>query len=333
MSTVLVTGATGLLGSNLVRGLLEAGKKVRVTVRSRSRMDAIEGLDVEKVTADVTDQDSTASALNGISEVYHCAAIWKTALGPGENRLMMSVNIEGTRNVLRESVKAGVRKLVHVSSTAVYRPGAKPGMIDESFPYQRQDIHPYVHSKVESEKLALSYNNEGIDVVVVQPGGILGEHDYYGNTTYSTLIYFAKSPKCMIFRGMLPLVLATDAAQAMITAMEKAPGGSRYLLAGHNATMESILNAVSSKLGTRPKVRKIPLPAVRAVAKANQKAFELMGRKPDLLPYDIELTQCMPGYSSASALKELDFSPSNLKEIIDRSIDWLERVNYFSYQT
>jgi len=324
MARALVTGATGLLGANLVRVLLSAGDKVRVTVRRTSSQAALNGLEIEKVEADVRDRKALARALDGIEAVYHCAAVWKTALGRGEAEAMLAVNIEGTRNIVEEARTAGVRRVVHVSSTAVFRPHARPGLIEETFPYQDPRLHPYTRSKIESERIVLDRNGEEIETVVVNPGGMLGEHDYYRNPTYATLISALKGRVPVVFDGIVPLILADDAARAMKQAMDQGRPGERYLLVAVNASLEQICTATSRFAGSGISYRTIPVALAKATALANQKAWELLGRKPDLVPYDIEITQCHPGYSSDKAKKELGFSPAGFDEIIRRSVKWLK---------
>ncbi len=153
MPTVLVTGATGLVGSHVTRLLVERGDRVRVTVRDRSRLDNLEGLDVERVTCDVLDRRAVRRALRGADRLFHIAGM--TSLR-ANRETVFRVNVQGTRTVLEEALRAGVERVVHVSSVAAIGPASAPDRpADEThvFPAWAEDL-PYPASKRAGELVA-----------------------------------------------------------------------------------------------------------------------------------------------------------------------------------
>jgi dihydroflavonol-4-reductase len=160
LSTVLVTGATGLVGSHVARLLVERGDRVRVTVRDRSRLDNLADLDVETVSCDVLDRRAVRRALRGADSVFHIAGL--TSLRASRDTLFR-VNVTGTRTVLEEALRAGVTRAVYTSSVAAIGPAERGSTADERQPFLAGGLDvPYVHSKREAEAEALRVAAAGL---------------------------------------------------------------------------------------------------------------------------------------------------------------------------
>ena len=174
--TVVVTGATGHVGANLTRSLLAQGRRVRVLLHSDDDR-GIEGLDVERVSGDVRDAAAVQRAFAGAEVVYHLAA--HISIVKDDAPTVHSVNVDGTRNVVAACLHNGVRRLLHFSSVHALRSDPEDQPIDEARALADHDrALPYDRSKALGEREVLAGVQRGLDAVIVNPGAILGPHDY-----------------------------------------------------------------------------------------------------------------------------------------------------------
>ncbi|HET6610776.1 MAG TPA: NAD-dependent epimerase/dehydratase family protein, partial [Kofleriaceae bacterium] len=162
----LVTGATGFIGSAVVRKLLARGRDVKCLVEPGAALENLDGLEVERITADINDRDAIGRALDGVCVVYHLAAIYKLWLP--DNSLMYQVNVEGSKTVLFAALAAGIERVIYTSSIAAVGRPDQGEMADESTDFNLWDVsNHYVRSKWLSERDALRFAAEGLPVVVV----------------------------------------------------------------------------------------------------------------------------------------------------------------------
>ena len=166
MPTTLVTGATGFVGSHVARALVARGDDVRVTVRATSHLDALDGLDVETVIADLGDRRAVRRALRGVERVFHVAGSTNLR-APAE--ALFEANVGTTRVVLEECLRAEVSRVVHTSSVAAVGPAAPGGTADERTLWRSGLGIPYVEAKHEAEVEALRIAARGLPVLAVQP--------------------------------------------------------------------------------------------------------------------------------------------------------------------
>ena len=175
MKTAVVTGASGLLGAALVRGLLEKGVRVRALYNSNTK--ALEGIDVEPMKADVTDPAALERAFDGADVVVHSAAY--VSIDPREAGTTYRINVDGTKNVIDAVKKKRVKRMVHVSSVHALKQDPLDRPLDEERPLEdAKDASPYERSKAEAEREVLAAVGAGLDAVIVHPGGVIGPFDY-----------------------------------------------------------------------------------------------------------------------------------------------------------
>src|SRR5215213_6138689 len=182
MGRTLVTGGSGFIGSHVVRLLAERGDDLRLTMRPRSRLENLEGIEYERVDADILDRHAIRRALKGVDRVFHIAGLQSTH--PNDAERLFQVNVEGTRIVLEEALRAGVERVVYTSSAAAVGPAPEGQTADERQLFTAAHLNiPYVNSKHEAEVEAMRLAARGLPLVCVNPCVVFGEGDVYGSST------------------------------------------------------------------------------------------------------------------------------------------------------
>ncbi|MFQ6171024.1 NAD-dependent epimerase/dehydratase family protein [Oryzobacter sp. R7] len=319
---VLVTGATGYVGSHAAVGLLRADHTVRVLARRPEQVERTYAphpvTPDEVVAGDVLDVDVVRAAVAGCDAVVHAAAVFD--LDP-RHEARLATNAAATEVVLGTAVTAGCDPVVHVSSTValVRHGGSGPdlplGDIDE----------PYARSKIESERVARRLQDSGAPVVTVYPGGVHGPHDPYVGDQASRVAAVA--------RGLLPAwptggamyVDVREVAAVVVAAVESGRGPKRYVVPGHHLDGRAYFAAISSAIGRRRPV--VVLPA--AVARASTRPVRALHRVlPESIRYPadpegVELHRRDCRLDDTAARTELGVLPRPWQETMDDTIAWL----------
>ena len=258
---ILLTGATGILGRVIVLELLKRGKTVRATKRKSSNLQEVrksfqfytetpnEYFDsIEWIEVDFEDIHSLQNALNGVEEVYHCAA--KVSFHPKDEKKMYQTNIEGTKQLLFACQNSSVKKFLFVSSIAVLDGLNENGELDESSDFNPKIDHSaYAISKHFSEMEVWRASAEGLNTVIVNPGIIIGS----GNWKESSGTLFKElGENAYTFSGGTSYVDVRDVAQISIELMEKNIFGERFILVSESAKYKEIGNSIRQKLGKSP---------------------------------------------------------------------------------
>ncbi|WP_414588778.1 SDR family oxidoreductase [Scytonema sp. PCC 10023] len=265
--TILVTGASGHLGANLVRRLLEDGHSVRVILREGSNKTAIAPLDVECVYGDLRDFASTVAAVKGCDRIYHCAA--KISTLDGDARFKQEIydcNVKGTIHVLRAALDADVSKVVVSGSlSAVGHHPSRPS--DETMPFYPFAQHlPYELTKTLAEHECLKAFADGLDVVVAVSCAILGPNDFKPSRMGRTLLDFAHGKLLAYIPGGFDFVAARDIVEGHILAMEKGRGGQKYIFSTQFLTVDELIKIFEEVTGMpRPKLR-LPIAVMAGIA-------------------------------------------------------------------
>ncbi|HEX2085263.1 MAG TPA: NAD-dependent epimerase/dehydratase family protein [Solirubrobacteraceae bacterium] len=315
MPTVLVTGATGLVGSHVTRLLVERGDDVRVTVRDRSRTDNLEGLDVERVTCDVLDRRALRRALRRVERVFHIAGL--TSLRATRETLFR-VNVQGTRTVLEEALRAGVERVVHTSSVAAIGPAPRGSTADERQPFSAGALDvPYVHAKREAEEVALRVAAAGLPVVIVNPAHVFGAGDLYRSSTELVLRFLRRQIPAYV-DGALNVVDAEDVARGHLLADERGQPGERYILGNRNFTLDRLFADLGRLSGVAPPAVKLPVPAALALART----AEAVSATPPITQVEVRAASQWWAYRSTKAKRELGWKPSHHEDTLERTIAW-----------
>jgi len=254
---ILVTGATGLLGTRLLFDLTSSGERVRALKRENSRMSRFENMfknhpaltsQVEWVNADILDLYSLSEALEGAERVYHCAA--KVSFQPSDHRMMHQVNIAGTANLVNLCLDKGVKKLVHVSSVAAMGRINDGMIITENNVWKTSKSNSeYAVSKYGSEREIWRGIAEGLDAVIVNPGIIIGP----GNWKTDSSMIFRQIWKGLKFYtpGINGFVDVRDVSRAMISLMNENITGERFILVAENKPYRQVFDQIADRVGKK----------------------------------------------------------------------------------
>ena len=245
---VLVTGATGHIGSTLCRALLQSGMEVRALVRPTSERDALAGLELDVVEGDVLDQRSFVEAATDCDVIFHNAAVF--ALHPPASEAMSRVAVEGARHAVVAAASA-LARLVFTGSVVAVGFGSRPDQLLDETAWASGLTVPYYRAKVESEQVALeSAEQLGVDLVRVLPTLVLGPGDHRVTPSSRVLVDMLRG-KGATFDGGVNVIDVRDAASGMIAAAERGRSGGRYILGGENVLVRD-LGAIVSRVTGAP---------------------------------------------------------------------------------
>ncbi|HHY62964.1 MAG TPA: SDR family oxidoreductase [Firmicutes bacterium] len=321
---ILVTGATGHIGNVLVRELIAKGESVRALVMPSDDERPIADLPVDIAWGNVLVPITLERALEGIDTVYHLAGL--VSIAPGQEELLESVNVGGTRNVIEACMKMGVRRLVYCSSIhAIVEP--PPGIpIDESCGFDPSKSRgDYDRSKARASLEVLNAVEQGLDAVIVCPTGVIGPYDYLDSIMGQVIRDLASnSMKVLPAKGGYDFVDVRDVAAGLILAAEKGRTGEAYILSGNYIDINSLGALVDELCGQKPVRRpRVPMWLVQACANCSDFFCNMTGRKSRLTRYSIETLLSNANISSAKARQELGYSPRPLRESIADTLKWM----------
>jgi dihydroflavonol-4-reductase len=256
-----VTGATGHLGANVVRALLAEDCAVRAIART-VESPALDGLALEKVSADVLDPAALAGAFRGCDLVVHLAA--KISIRGDRDGDVWRTNVEGTRNAVAAARGAGVGRFIHVSSVHAMRLDGVEGVADESLPPVGEGAFAYDRSKAAGERVVLGEAAAGFDALVLRPTGILGPNDYRVSRAGAMLREFFRGERPFLIPGGFDWVDARDVAAAIVAAVTRGRAGEVYLLSGNWMSIAELARLCGEVSGVAR--RRIVLPRWTAMA-------------------------------------------------------------------
>lgn len=318
--TVLVTGASGHVGANLVRRLLDEGRTVRVLIH-RSEV-GLEGLDVERARGDLLDPDSLREACRDVDEVHHLAGF--IAIESGMNETVQRVNVEGTANVARACEEAGVRRLVHVSSIHALAPETAGRPITEANPLAGDDALPYDRAKAGAEREVLAAAERGLDAVIVNPVAIVGPHDYHPSPMGEVLMKLYHRQLPALVEAGFNWIDVRDVVEGMLAASAHGRAGARYILTGEYARFRELSRLVAEATGARTPQRAVPMWMARGAAPFAVVWSRLTGGRPLFTPESLEVLRRHQDVDGSRAREELGLEPRPLRATLADTMAWFD---------
>lgn len=326
---VLVTGAAGHLGANLVRALLAQGRSVRALVYRDRR--ALEGLDLEYFQGDVGSAESMAEACSGCDVVYHLAV--HISLRDEDWPRMRAINVGGTRNVVNACIEQDVKRLIHFSSVHALKNEPMDRAIDETRPLVGSgDALPYDLSKAMSELEVRRGVELGLDAIIINPTGIIGPHDPKPSHFGAVLLALARSQLPALIAGGFDWVDARDVCQGALRAEAEAPGGAKYLLSGHWISIEEIAGHVEDICGV-PSPRFIaPMWLAQLGIPFSPIIFRLGADRSLYSSASLQALRANPNVSHAKATRELGYQPRPIRETLEDTLLWFQEHGYLEWK-
>jgi len=320
---ILVTGGTGFLGGHLVSLLLRRGEEVRVLTRVSTPELAASGAQV--CEGSLLDREVLARALDGVTRVYHCAGL--VSRDPEVGPEMFRVHVDGTRLLLEEARRAGVRRVLVTSTSGTIAVTPHDEISTEDSPYRIETVRrwPYYLSKIFQEKLALELAADGgPEVVVVNPSILFGPGDVRLSST-GDVLRFLEGKIPLVPSGGINFVDARDAAAGAILAMEQGRPSARYLLGGPNWTIAEFFARLARVSGVRAPIARIPDGAARFGAAVVEGFFRLRGgdAKAPIDRESVEIAQHFWYCDSSRARDELGWEPRDPMETLDDTVAFL----------
>ncbi|NQV84487.1 MAG: NAD-dependent epimerase/dehydratase family protein [Rhodospirillales bacterium] len=328
---ILVTGATGFVGSAVVRKLLERGYAVRVLARPMSNRANLDGLEVDIIEGDLLDATTLTPALDGCEGLFHVAAdyrLWAPDPAP-----MFRANVDATRTLILAAGDCGVTRIVYTSSVAVLGNLPGDGVADEETPVTFGDmIGPYKQSKflAEAEVRALIENN-GLPVVIVNPSTPIGPRDIKPTPTGRMIVEAASGRMPAYVDTGLNVVHVDDVAEGHLLAFEKGVIGQRYILGGENLSLKEILVTIADITGGKAPKVKIPHDVILPFAHLAEAWARLRGGGEPFATVDgLRMAKKKMFFSHAKANLELGHAPRPAKDALVDAVAWFRGHGYIA---
>jgi len=321
---LLVTGASGFVGSAIAHAARAGGYRVRVLVRESSPRINIAPTD-EAMIGDICDRASLAAALRGVRYLAHAAADYRLwSRRPDE---IIRTNVEGTRAVMEEALRAGVERIVYTSSVATLElRDDQPA--DETCPLPAsRAIGAYKKSKVIAERLVEDMvERRGLPAVIVNPSTPIGPRDVRPTPTGRIIVEAASGRMPAFVDTGLNLVHVDDVARGHLLALQRGRIGERYILGGEDVTLARMLAMIAGLVGrAAPRVR-LPRRAIYPIAFASEVIARFTGREPFATLDGLRMAKYRMFFTSAKARSELGYTARPVIEALNGAIAWFRQA-------
>jgi dihydroflavonol-4-reductase len=329
-----VTGATGLLGSNLTQALLDQGHEVRGLVRSKEKAQRVfPSAKIEFVTGDMSNVSGFAPKLAGCDVLIHTAAYFREYYQPGEHKTSLEkINVQGTVDLLIAAEKQGVQKAIHISSAGVI--GKKPDGTPSDENTQPDDhaaSNLYFASKIDAELAIKRFLKERkLPVVMILPSWMWGPGDSAPTAAGKLVIDFLNKKIPGVVEGGCSMVDARDVAQATINAAERGKSGERYIVGGQYFDLAQALTTLERVTGVPAPTRKIPYGLSLAVGAASQTWARITGTPALITIAGLRIMHARVAVDSSKAIRELGASFRPFDDTVRDEVAWFRAHGYLT---
>lgn len=324
---ILVTGADGLLGNNLVRELLSRDHEVSVLLLPNSPTHSLDELNIERFEGNILNPEDIEKAIAGCDAVIHAAA--NTNIWPSRSEIIRKVNIDGTKNIIDAALKAKVKRLIYIGTANSFGFGSKENPGNEQLPYQSAKYGvDYMDSKLEAQRLVLkAVKDQGLPAITVNPTFMLGPYDTKPSAGALILaIYEEKVP------GFAPggrnYLYVKDAAVAIANGLTKGKIGESYIVGNINLSYQEMFTKVAQIVNVKSPKIKIPSIFIKIYGLIGS-AYGNLFKKQPTVSYPMAQISCDEHYfNPQKARDELDLPQTDIDIAIKESFDWLKENGY-----
>lgn len=307
---VLVTGASGFLGSRLAAALAARGARVRAMVRASSDLSRLAGLRVELARADLRSRAELAAAVAGARLVLHCAA---RVADWGDRDEFLRTNVQGTALLVDTCLDAGAPRFVHVSSLSVLGLPRDGRCVDETAPPAARAEHPYMESKLGAERVVLAGIRRGLPATIVRPGVMWGPGESYLLPRIERLLRARLFPLIDGGKNRVALSHVANLVEGiLLAALSPAAVGEIYHLTdGEELSAEQVLRGLARAFGLPPPRLRVPLRPLLALGALSERLASALGSAgPVLTRYAAQVVACDCRYDIGKARRELGYTPA-----------------------
>ncbi len=321
MEKVLVTGATGFVGSILCRRLVDFGMDLRCLIRPGNEATNLVGVEHERIEGSLDDEHSLREAMEGVDAVYHLAAL--VSFRRKDAEAMQRINVEGTARIARLAREVGVGRLLYMSSIAAVGHSRDKHPIDEDAPYNFGPWKiPYCDTKLGGERAVMSEVEQGLDAVIVNPSSMFGPGDRRkAEGSLLQALAYDKIPFCPA--GGLNVADVRDVVSGTIAAMERGRTGERYILGGENLTGPQLFAKIAQVLGKKPPRHTLPRWLMRAFAQGISLVDAIRPLEPPMTGALARMAPLWMWYSSEKASRELGYATYPIEMALKETFDWM----------
>jgi dihydroflavonol-4-reductase len=322
---VLVTGATGFIGSAVTRNLLARGQEVVALVEPGADTANLEGLDVKQVVGDLRRADDVRQVVNGCRAVFHVAALYR--FWARDPSAFYAINVDGTRNVLGAASEAGVERLVYTSTVGTLGlenvTDSSTSADERSYPDVRHLYGSYKRSKYVAEHEVLRAAAEGLPVSLILPTFPVGPGDRAPTPTGQLILDYLNGRVPGFVNTILNVAHVDDVAEGQVLALERGRNGRSYILGGENLTLEQLLGELAAITGL-PRARiKVPRSLSLVVAAVSETIEgRILHRHPSIPLEAARMSTSQMAFDVSRAKDELGYAPRPATEALEASARW-----------
>lgn len=325
---VLVTGANGLLASNLVRELLRSGYEVRGMVRENSNLLSLKKAEIELFKGEITNPADVKKACSGCEVVIHAAA--NTSQWPTNFEAYRRTNVDATQLMLDEAVRRNIEKFIFVSSANAFDPGTKEKPGTEESPFSKEGKSGYMLSKYVAQNLVFDeYRRSGLPALVVNPTFMLGKYDAKPSSGQIILMAHGKNLIACPSGGK-NFVHVVDVARGIVNSISMGKPGECYLLAGENLSYVEFFGKMKLVSGYPRKQFQLTKPVIKAVGEIGSLIENVLKKPAKLNAVNARLLCADNYYSAAKAVADLEKPQTPISQAIEDAIEWFEQYGYLS---
>jgi nucleoside-diphosphate-sugar epimerase len=326
---ILITGATGYIGSLLTTKLAESGEDVRILCRKDPDVPQFKKPNIKIIKGDINDPASLQKAMVGLDRVYHLAAYAR--MWAKDPSIFHRINVEGTRNVLQAAADAGVQKLVYTSTAGVIGPSNGKAMTEDD-PRITGFFNVYEETKTVAEQVAQDFVRHGLNISIVNPARVYGPGLDTGSNPVTKIVELYMKKKWYVIpdsgEDVGSYCHVDDVVDGHISAMEKGGAGERYIFGGENASFNELIALIRKHSGVKTKLINLPYPLMAATSYAMITWTRMTGNPPMITPDWVKRYIYHWKLDSSKAVREIGYKIRPLDDGIKQTVEWIRKNRF-----
>ena len=320
---VVVTGANGMIGANLVRILLDRGDNVKALVHGD--IQPLRGLDMEMAECALLDKAALRKSVKGADLVFHLASM--ITLVSKSNPVAEHINETGARNVAEACLECNVKRLIHFSSIHAFTPEPYKEEVVESRPLcNERHPFPYDRSKAAGQRAVLQVGNRGLDVVIIHPTGVIGPYDFGPSHAGRGLLDVYHGHTRVLVKGGFNWVDVRDVCAGALSAAQQGRANENYILSGNHISLKEMGHFVSELTGCRPPLMIAPIWLAKMGAPWSEAWAKRQNREPRFSKFTLHTLENHQKVSCEKAARGLDYQPRQFRDTLRDTLEWFSQA-------